>query len=124
MDPDAEDSMADQDNRIAYIEFPATDLPATRRFYETVFGWTFQDYGPDYTAFEDGNLAGGFTTDNPGPGLAPLVVLFHKDLEAAQAKVVKGGGRIVVPVFGYPGGRRFHFADPSGNVLAVCTDVE
>ena len=114
----------DNENKIFYLEFPATDLPATKAFYAGVFGWTFTDYGPDYAAFEDGRLAGGFTRDNPGPGTAPLAVIFNKDLEAALARVVAGGGTIVKEIFGFPGGRRFHFADPSGNILAVCTDVE
>jgi uncharacterized protein len=113
-----------KENAIFYIEFPARDLPATKAFYGKVFGWTFTDYGPDYASFEDGNLAGGFTRSTPGPGTAPLVVLFNKDLEAARERVAQGGGRIVQDIFSFPGGRRFHFADPSGNVLAVCTDVE
>ena len=116
--------MANAENTVFYLEFPATDLPATKRFYGEVFGWTFTDYGPDYSSFEDGRMAGGFTTDNPGPARAPLAVIFNKDLEAARDRVVRGGGRIVKDIFGYPGGRRFHFADPSGNELAVCTDVE
>ena len=116
--------MANPENCVCYLEFPATDLPATKRFYSEVFGWTFTDYGPDYAAFEDGHMAGGFTTDAPGPGGAPLAVIFNKDLERAQDRVVAGGGRIVKAIFSYPGGRRFHFADPSGNELAVCTDIE
>ena len=116
--------MVPKENALCYLEFPATDLEATKAFYGKVFGWTFQDFGPDYAAFEDGCLAGGFTRDNPGPGTAPLAVLFNKDLEAARARVAAGGGKIVKEIFGYPGGRRFHFSDPSGNVLAVCTDVE
>jgi hypothetical protein len=116
--------MGSKDNTLCYIEFPATDLEATKAFYVKVFGWTFHDFGPDYAAFEDGHMAGGFTRDNPGPGVAPLAVIFHKDLEAAYKRVVDGGGRIILEIFSYPGGRRFHFADPSGNVLAVCTDVE
>lgn len=115
--------MTHRENAITYIEFPATDIQATKAFYTNLFGWKFTDFGPDYTCFEDGNLAGGFTRDAPGPATAPLVVLFNKDLEAARDRVAKAGGRIVQDIFSYPGGRRFHFADPSGNVLAVCTDV-
>jgi predicted enzyme related to lactoylglutathione lyase len=33
--------------------------------------------------------------------------------------VTAAGGTITVPIFSYPGGRRFHFADPAGNELAV-----
>ena len=116
--------MAMVENAICYIEFPATDLAATKAFYQAAFGWVFTDYGPDYTSFEDGQLAGGFTRQSPGPGLSPLVVLYNKDLEAARERVLGAGGKLVVEIFSFPGGRRFSFADPSGNVLGVCTDVE
>jgi uncharacterized protein len=116
--------MPSPENAIIYLEFPATDLPATKRFYQQVFGWKFTDYGPDYASFDDGHVTGGFTRDNPGPGTAPLAVIFNEDLEAARARVKQGGGAIVKDIFSFPGGRRFHFSDPSGNVLAVCTDLE
>ncbi|NMO23107.1 VOC family protein [Pyxidicoccus fallax] len=109
--------------RIDYIELPTTDLAASKHFYGAAFGWSFTDYGPRYTSFEDGRLSGGFTTETkPATGGGPLVILFAADLEAAQAKVEAAGGRIVRPLFSFPGGRRFHFADPSGNVLAVWSD--
>ncbi len=107
--------------RMDYIEFPATDIPATKHFYSEVFGWQFTDYGPDYTSFFDGRLAGGFDKDrDPAPGV--LVVLYASDLEGTEAKVKKAGGKIVKPTFSFPGGRRFHFADPSGNELAVWSE--
>jgi len=115
--------MTHPDNGIIYIEFPGRDLPALKRFYGQVFGWTFTDYGPDYTCFSDGRLAGGFATDAPAGGPGPLVVLFHQDLEGSLARVVQAGGKVVKEIFPYPGGRRFHFEDPGGNVLAVCTEA-
>jgi predicted enzyme related to lactoylglutathione lyase len=110
--------------RIDYIELPATDLPATKRFYTEAFGWSFTDYGPDYASFADGRLNGGFTTETRvvGGGGA-LVILFAKDLEGALARVTRAGGRVVKDIFSFPGGRRFHFADPSGNELAVWSDT-
>jgi predicted enzyme related to lactoylglutathione lyase len=118
---------AEQDRRIDYIEFPASDLPATKRFYQQVFGWKFTDYGPDYAAFEDGRLDGGFHAGDgsrsvPGQGTGTLVVLFAVDLADAEARVRRAGGTIVTPTFSFPGGRRFHFTDPSGNELAVWSD--
>jgi len=111
--------------KINYVEFPACDLEATKRFFTNVFGWRFQDYGPDYTAFEREGIEGGFfraamrsTTQNG----AALIVLFSQDLEATLAKVEQAGGHIVRPIFDFPGGRRFHFAEPSGNELAVWSD--
>ena len=111
-----------QDRRIDYIEMAAVDIAATKRFYTDVFGWRFTDYGPDYTSFEDGRLSGGFyKADAARPGTV-LVVIFALDLGAAEQRVRAAGGKIVKPVFSFPGGRRFHFADPSGNELAVWSD--
>ena len=110
------------DRRIDYIEFPCTDTARVKQFYGTVFGWAFKEYGPGYTSFQDGRMRGGFTTDaNPSAG-GVLVVLYAADLAATEAKVRAAGGRIVRETFSFPGGRRFHFADPEGNVLAVWSE--
>lgn len=113
---------AEHDRRIDYIEFSVTDVAAARRFYADAFGWRFTDYGPDYTSFEDGRLTGGLTrAEAVRPGGA-LVIVFAIDLADAEARVRRAGGTIVKPAFSFPGGRRFHFADPSGNELAVWSD--
>lgn len=110
------------DRRIDYIEFPASDIAATKRFYSEAFGWSFTDYGPGYTSFHDGRLGGGFTIDAaPVPGGA-LVVIYAENLEAMEAKVKTAGAAIVKEIFSFPGGRRFHFRDPNGNELAVWSD--
>jgi len=113
---------AEHDRRVDYIELGAADLPAVKRFYAEVFGWRFTDYGPDYTSFADGRLSGGFRRVDSVTRGGPLVVVFATDLEAMQAKVSRAGGRIVQPIFSFPGGRRFHFVDPAGNELAVWSD--
>ena len=110
------------DRRVDYIELPAKDIAKTKSFYQQAFGWKFTDYGPDYTSFEDGRLSGGFTTEGKVVNGGVLVVLRAGDLEALEAAVKKAGGKIVKPIFSFPGGRRFHFTDPSGNELAVWTD--
>jgi uncharacterized protein len=107
--------------RIDYIEFPAHDIPATKTFYAAVFGWKFTDYGPDYTSFEDGRLAGGFARQAVGHD-GPLVVIYSAALEAMESKVRAAGGAIVKEIFSFPGGRRLHFTDPNGNELAVWSD--
>jgi len=118
----------DHDLKIDYIEFPATDIEATKRFYNGVFGWNFQDYGPDYTSFHDGRLAGGFNKAAQPAGASsektsgPLIVIYAASLEETYAKVTSAGGKIVREIFGFPGGRRFHFADPNGNELAVWSE--
>lgn len=111
-----------EDGKIDYVELPGADLPATKNFYGQAFGWRFTDYGPTYAAFGDSGLDGGFQADPEQVPVAPLVVIFAKDLEAMLARVTAAGGAIVKPIFSFPGGRRFHFRDPSGNELAVFTE--
>ncbi|MGW8317440.1 MAG: VOC family protein [Bacteroidales bacterium] len=115
----------DHHNKINYIEFPASDLNATKAFFSEAFGWSFQDYGPEYTSFLDGGVSGGFyqsdKSTSPEKGSA-LIVLYSKDLEGTFARVVKAGGTIVKEIFSFPGGRRFHFTEPSGNELAVWSE--
>ena len=115
-------SQAEQDRRVDYIEFGATDIGETKRFYSEIFGWEFTDYGPEYTSFHDGRLAGGFSAAPEVTPGGPLVVLYSTNLEGTEAKIKEAGGRIVRETFEFPGGRRFHFSDPSGNELAVWSD--
>ena len=111
-----------KDNHIQYIEFQATDLDKVKGFYCQVFGWTFTDYGDDYTAFEDSGVSGGFAKTESVARGGPLVVLYHQDLELAKENVIRGGGKISQDIFSFPGGRRFHFIDPGGNELAVWSE--
>ena len=113
------------DRKIDYIELPARDLQLAKAFYGSVFGWQFVDYGPEYCAFNDGRLDGGFYQANLNATTANgsvLVVLYADDLEATLARVREGGGCIVKEIFSFPGGRRFQFADPNGNELAVWSE--
>lgn len=108
--------------KINYVEFPANDIAATKAFFNHVFKWTFTDYGPDYSAFSNAGLDGGFFKSelcSSSEGGAALVVLYSDQLEATLGKVKEGGGNIIKPIFSFPGGRRFHFTDPNGNELAV-----
>jgi predicted enzyme related to lactoylglutathione lyase len=109
--------------RVDYIEFLATDMAGTKKFYSSIFGWKFEDYGPEYMSFHDGRLGGGFFKAASGVS-GPLVVIYATNLEAVEEAVKAAGGRIVKPAFSFPGGRRFHFADPSGNELAVWSEQE
>ncbi|MDQ0474287.1 VOC family protein [Labrys wisconsinensis] len=107
-----------QDRQIDYIEFSVADIARAKAFYGRAFGWSFTDYGPDYCEFGDGRLSGGLTLGPARPG-GPLVIIYADDLALAQRRVEEAGGRIVRPIFAFPGGRRFHFADPDGTELAV-----
>jgi hypothetical protein len=118
---------AAQHHAVNYVEFSTTDIAKTKKFYAAVFGWSFQDYGPEYIAFDKASagIDGGFrfraADERPGSG-APLVVLYSKGLKATEATVIAAGGTIVAPIFEFPGGRRFHFSDGAGNVLAVWSE--
>ena len=113
--------------KLNYVEFPASDLSATKRFFESAFNWTFQDFGPEYTAFSNEGIDGGFfkadlsSSTNNG---AALIVFYSNNLEATQEKVIKANGDIVKPIFPFPGGRRFHFTEPGGNEFAVWSDTD
>ena len=114
-------------NKITYVELAASDLEKTKTFYNRVFGWNFNDYGPEYTAFEGRSVDCGFfksdavsTTKNG----AALVVLYSEALEETEKKVVNAGGALTKEIFSFPGGRRFQFTDPNGNELAVWSDAE
>ena len=109
-----------EDGKIDYVEQPGGRLPATKAFYETAFGWRFTDYGPSYAAFDEG-LDGGFDAD-PAGVQRPMVILYARELEAAQAKVLAAGGVITREIMNFPGGRRFHFRDPAGNELGVWSE--
>ena len=111
-----------QHEKINYLEYPAKDIPATKAFFTQVFAWQFQDFGSDYTAFANQGVDGGFfkadVSSNTENGAA-LTVFYSDDLEQTLAKVMTAGGTIVKPIFAFPGGRRFHFLEPSGNEFAV-----
>ena len=106
--------------RIDYVELPSvTAHELTRAFYTRAFGWTFADYGPDYSATTNGMVDVGLNGSTQEALSAPLPVVRVDDLEAAFDAVSKAGGVIARPIFAFPGGRRFHFIDPSGSELAV-----
>ncbi|MCP4566194.1 MAG: VOC family protein [FCB group bacterium] len=115
-------SQVEHDRRVDYIEFLATDIKETKMFYSAVFGWEFTDYGPEYTCFMDGRLGGGFSLAAEVVSGGPLVVLYATNLEEIESSIKGNGGRIVRDQYEFPGGRRFHFVDPSGNELAVWSD--
>jgi uncharacterized protein len=118
--------MMNEHEKINYIEFPAKDIGTTKTFFIDVFGWSFVDYGPDYTAFSNAGLEGGFVQSNLSATTekgSALVVFYSKELEQTQAKIEAAGGSILKPIFSFPGGRRFHFGDPNGNEFGVWSDV-
>ncbi|MEM9453308.1 MAG: VOC family protein [Myxococcota bacterium] len=110
---------------IDYIELSVTDLDAAKRFYAEAFGWSFNDYGPGYAGIQGPQReVGGLARVEEVTRGGPLVILFSEDLEGSVDAVKRAGGTIVKEPFSFPGGQRFHFADPSGNELAVWAPSE
>ena len=110
--------------RIDYVELPSiTAHELTRAFYAKAFGWRFTDYGPEYAATEGGIVDVGLNGQHDDALSAPLPVIHVDDLDAAFDAVTGAGGVVARAIFAFPGGRRFHFIDPSGSELAVWSKV-
>ena len=115
-------------SKLNYVEFASKDLKSTQLFFETVFGWEFTTYGDEYIAFsaQSAGLEGGFYQANLKAAQqegSALMVFLSNDLEKTQTKIVQAGGKINIPVFEFPGGKRFHFIEPNGNEFAVWSRV-
>ena len=98
--------------KINYIEFPAKDIEAVKTFFKEVFGWSFTDYGLEYTAFANAGIDGGFLKSDLNADTSSgsaLIVFYSRELESTQSKIERAGGKIIKPIFSFPGGRRFHF---------------
>ena len=112
------------EKRVDYVEVPVTDPAAARDFFGKLFGWSFEDWGDDYVSFNDGRLDGGFRrADAPAPAGSVLVIFYSRDLERDRDRVVALGAKINVDIFDFPGGRRFHFIDPTGTEYALWSDI-
>lgn len=118
--------MTNKHEKINYVEFPAKDIGASKIFFSTVFNWQFIDYGPEYSAFSNAGLDGGFYLSKLSSSTesgSTLIVFYSDDLQQTQEKIENAGGSIIKPIFVFPGGRRFHFSDPNGNEYAVWSDI-
>ncbi|MBL4807773.1 MAG: VOC family protein [Rhodobacteraceae bacterium] len=108
--------------KLNYVEFHSKDLEATKAFFIVAFGWSFTDYGPEYTAFSDEGLDGGFFKSNERADDIkghPVLIFYSDRLEESLAEVKTAGGSITREIFDFPGGQRFHFTEPGGNEFAV-----
>ena len=116
-------SRPENNKRIDYIEINVLDISDAKSFYGSVFGWEFQDWGPDYASFNDGRLDGGLSKVDKVVTGSPLVIFYSTELEKIRDTIIEAGGKIIKEIFEFPGGRRFHFEDVSGNQLAVWATV-
>lgn len=109
--------------KIDYVEIPVKDLEGMREFFQSLFGWEFKNWGPDYSSFSDGRLEGGLRrADAPAAATGVLLVFYSTDLERDVERVQELGGSISREIFEFPGGRRFHFVDPAGVEFAMWSD--
>jgi predicted enzyme related to lactoylglutathione lyase len=112
-------------HKINYVEFPAKNMAKTKLFFAKVFGWKFQDYGPDYCSFMEAGIDGGFFKADMNVSTSNgsvLIVIYSESLEQSEETIIQSGGKIVQDIFDFPGGRRFHFTDPNNNEFAVWSD--
>lgn len=113
------------ENRIDYVEIPVSDPARAVEFFSALFGWQFQDWGPDYQSFTDGRLEGGLRrAAAPAPATGVLLVFYSEDLERDVDRITGLGGAISQDAYDFPGGRRFHFTDPGGNEYAMWTAAD
>lgn len=113
--------------KLNYVEFPSKDLQATKKFFNLVFNWEFVDYGPEYIAFSNAGIDGGFFKSEQSVATkngSVLLVFYSNNLASTQLKIEKAGGTVIEPTYSFPGGCRFHFADPCGNEFAVWSDLD
>lgn len=109
---------------INYVELVVTDIDTAKRFYQSAFGWSFVDYGPTYAGIADpsgdGSEVGGLLLADTGRAAGgPLVLLYSDDLDATKEAITAAGGAVTQGPYEFPGGRRLHFTDPTGNELGV-----
>ena len=108
--------------KINYVEFPAKNIEKSKTFFINVFNWTFIDYGPEYTAFSNEGIDGGFfksTLHSSTDTGSALIIFYSNEIESTLNKIEHFGGKIIKQTYPFPGGCRFHFTDPSDNEFAV-----
>ena len=114
-----------RNHTIDYIEIYITDMACAKDFYGKTFGWDFTDYSEGYVGIKknDTQEMGGFALVDQVTKGGNLVVLYSNDIDSTLKSVADNGGKISKEMFSFPGGKRFHFEDPSGNELAVWTKL-
>ena len=107
---------------IDYLEFTSSDreeLARKKQFFSQAFGWQWKDWGDAYADTHDSGTTSGIAIADESGAPQCLVVMYSDSLEATKEQVCAAGGRITREIFAFPGGRRFHFTDPTGTEMAV-----
>lgn len=119
------DEIEREESRIDYVEIPVTNMQKARDFLNAMFGWEFQEWGPEYSSFNDGRLDGGLRlAEEAAPPTGVILIFYSRDLEADYERVQELGATISQDIFSFPGGRRFHFIDPVGTEFAIWSATE
>ncbi|HTP33775.1 MAG TPA: VOC family protein [Candidatus Acidoferrales bacterium] len=118
-------------SQVAHFSINADDVNRALRFYEKVFGWKFQSYGPPgfYMVDEQSTkahvpLRGSLQKRReivPGiPMRGFECTISVGNIEAAAAAIEANGGRIVMQICTLAGiGRLLFFQDPEGNIAGA-----
>ncbi len=119
-------------NKVAHFAIHADDLERARRFYGSVFGWSFQSWGPPNADF---CLIKTETGEDPGVkgamqhrryNVAPKELIGYEcsiavaDVDATAAAIEAHGGKVVMPKCAIPGvGWLIKFLDTEGNLACA-----
>jgi len=112
-------------NSVDYVEIPSRNVTKSQAFFTALFGLKFTEYGPDYVAFEDGRLSGGFYSSDQVSSVAlgaAIIIFYTEHLESLRDRAIALGATITRDIFSFPGGRRFHFAEPGGSEFSIWSD--
>jgi predicted enzyme related to lactoylglutathione lyase len=114
-----------QQSRFDYVELPTKSREGHKKaksFYSSVFGWSYTDWGDDYSDTKDSGISSGLNADSSNASQYPFAVIYVQEIEAVKKEIIAAGGQITRDIFSFPGGRRFHFTDPNGNELGIWSD--
>lgn len=114
-------------NHVVHFAIHADDCQRAKTFYEGVFGWTHEPWGPpDFWRIHtgDGGIMGALQkrrTPLSGAGVRAFeCTIGVEDVEATAKAVEQHGGTITMKPFLLEGvGTLVHFEDPEGNVVGA-----
>ena len=113
--------------KLRHLALNADDVERAKTFYETVFGWRFEPWGPPEYYQAAGAADGAITALQHRRELMPGVrmagfeaTMAVDDLTASMAAIEAAGGRILAPPFYIEGvGRLAYFEDTEGNFVGI-----
>ena len=111
-------------NSVAWFQIGTDDVGSAKRFYGSLFDWTFSDdAGYELVTTPGGGQPTGGVTDTKDqfPNHAIFMVVVE-DVAASCARAEELGGKTLVPPTTTPNGLVFaHLHDPAGNHIGIFT---